>query len=551
MKTNNSIFNIKSLFFLGMCILLFNACDNDDDGVAEEQTRLFRPVLNEPMLAEGNTIIVNMGKLKQAESYTLEVSRDTFSTVEYTIMTDTNYVEINEDLIGQELFWSTLYQVRATAHAADSEYDSKVSDFGNVRTQRFPTILNIPQAYDVTDVAARVSWTVAGATVTGIKVFAPDDLYLEDPLFEEAPVSEDGQLNGEGFVEGLDPETEYQIAIYSDEELRGWVNYTTREALPSGGNVIDLRESDDPTILAQTLQGVPPEGSIIMLKKGMVYDMSQPPTLQSSVEIRGAYGFTADLATIEMGLHKGFNIENNNVNSVVFNEVAIKGPFNGSFLFYLNGDGTLGEVRYENCKIGPLRGGLRINSGTGTVDKITMNNVAVDSLESYNLVYMQGSDWTIGDIHLSNSTFSNIGSSFIRSNNVNNTRSIIIESSTFYEVTHSGRYIFDWGQDGVEVTNGIELRNNIFGRGWNTAGEDDYGIKGVNRLDNTVFILENNWGTGDLDIYSNEIPGIPNFTYDGASGDLWVDPDNNDFNFEDNSFSGSTNAGDPRWRNEL
>ena len=53
-----------------------------------------------------------------------------------------------------------------------AQYDSKTSDLGNVRTQRFPTILNIPQAYDVTDIAARVTWDCLGAPVTGIKVFA-------------------------------------------------------------------------------------------------------------------------------------------------------------------------------------------------------------------------------------------------------------------------------------------------------------------------------------------------------------------------------------------
>ncbi|UGU14402.1 DUF5123 domain-containing protein [Sinomicrobium kalidii] len=549
MKTDNSIFNLKTLFLLGIGVLLFHAC-SDDDKASFEQTRLFRPVLNEPLYAEGNTIIADMGNLKEAIGYTLEVSRDTFATVEYTIETDTGYVEINKDLTGQELFWNTLYQVRATAHASDPEYDSKVSDLGNVKTERFPSILNIPETYDVTDVAARVTWTVAGSPVTGIKVFAPDDLYLEDPLFDEVAVPEEGRETGEAIVEGLEPETEYQVAIYSDEELRGWVNYTTREALPSGENVIDLRESDDPMVLGETLQTAA-DGSIILLKRGMVYDMSQPPLLERSVEIRGGYGFVPELPTIEMGHHKGFDIADTGVESVVFNGVAIKGPFDGSFLFYLNSNGTLGELRYENCKIGPLRGGVRTKDGAGTIDKITMNNIVVDSLESYNLIYMEKSDWTIGDIHISNSTFSNIGSSFIRSNSVNDTRSIIVESSTFYEVAHSGRNIFDWGQDGVNVTDGIVLRNNIWGRGWNTAGEEDYGIKGFNGLENTSFTLENNWGTEDLDIYSNEIPGFPNFTYGGPSEDLWVAPDNSDFNFGDSSFSGKYNAGDPRWRAEL
>src|SRR5690606_6472548 len=115
---NNKI-NIKStLFMLILGIMTFYACKEDEE--VFEKTRLFRPVLNEDLYAEGNTIIVNLGKMKEATSYTLEVSRDTFKTVEYVIETDTNYVEINEALIGEELFWNTLYQVRATAHASSS-----------------------------------------------------------------------------------------------------------------------------------------------------------------------------------------------------------------------------------------------------------------------------------------------------------------------------------------------------------------------------------------------------------------------------------------------
>lgn len=550
MKTYKSY--IQTFIFILLGVLMFSACEKDDE--AFERTRLFRPVLSgEGLTSERNTIFVNLGAFKEATHYTVEVSRDTFQTIDYTIETDTSYVVIDEDLIGEELLWNTIYQIRAKAHADDPEYDSEIADLGNVRTQRFPTILNLPEKHDVVDTAARVSWTTAGAPVTGVRVFAGDDFELEEPLMNEFEVSQEDRDAEEITITGLDPETEYQIAIYSEEELRGWAAYTTRQALPTGDNVIDIRESDEPEVLYDMLaDGDYEEGSIILLRPGMTYEFPNGPTLEKSVEIRSGYDFIPEMATIEYtGTHKGFNIGETTVDYVVFRDIAIRGPYEGSFLFYLNTSGTLGEVRYENCKIGPLRGGMRINSGTGTLEEFTINNSVVDSINDFNFFYVQGADWTIGDVNIQNSTFSKVGANFIRTNNVNDTRSIVIENSTFYEVTENGRNIFEWGQDGVNVTDGIVLRNNIWGRGWNKAGEEDYGIKGYNRLENTNFTVDNNWGTSDLEIYSGEIAGFPSSVYNGDSHDLWVDPDNLDFNFRDSSFGGRRNAGDPQWRDQL
>ncbi len=533
---------------------MFSACEKDDETF--ERTRLFSPVLTqEGLMSEENTIFVNLGDFKEAEYYTVEVSRDTFQTTDYTIESDTSFVQIDEELIGEELLWNTIYQIRAKAHADNPEYDSEIAELGNVRTQRFPTILNLPEKHDVIDTAARVSWETAGSPVTGVQVFAGEDENLEEePLLDEFPVSQEDRDAGEVVIKGLDPDTEYQIAIYSEDELRGWAAYTTREGLPEGENVIDLRgEEDDPEILYNMLaDGNYNEGSIILLKRGMTYEFPEGPTIEKSVEIRSGYDLIPEMATLEYTQkHKGFNIADVNVGSIVFNEVAIKGPYDGSFLFYLNSEGALGEVRYENCQIGPLRGGLRINEGAGTIDEITFNNTIVDSIESYNLVYMQGSDWTINDVHINNSSFSKIGSSFIRSSNSNDTRSVIIENSTFFEVAEAGNHILNWDNSDVNVTDGVILRNNIFGRGWNKAGEEDYGIKGYNNLPDTNFSVDNNWGTGDLELYSDDIPGFPSSVYDGDSHDLWVDPDNLDFNIRDGSFGGSRNAGDPQWRDEL
>ena len=99
------------------------ACEDDDNSGDTQLPRLFQPVLNEPLSSIENTIIVDMAALSEAVSYTLEVSRDTFQTVDYVIETDTSFVTINEELVGEELFWNTLYQIRATAHAENSSRD--------------------------------------------------------------------------------------------------------------------------------------------------------------------------------------------------------------------------------------------------------------------------------------------------------------------------------------------------------------------------------------------------------------------------------------------
>lgn len=78
---NIDIRTLLLIFFA--CSVCFLSCKDEDEVFPE--TRLFRPVLNEDLSAEGNAIIVNMGKLRRAVSYTIELSRDTFKTIDYTI----------------------------------------------------------------------------------------------------------------------------------------------------------------------------------------------------------------------------------------------------------------------------------------------------------------------------------------------------------------------------------------------------------------------------------------------------------------------------------
>lgn len=550
MKNISNILSIKMVLFLCLSVMLFNACQEDEQNF--EKTRLFRPVLADELSAEGNVVIVNMGKLKAAIGYTLEVSRDTFKTIDYTIKTDTNYVKIDEDLIGEGLYWNTLYQIRATAHAEDPQYDSKVSDLGNVQTERFPTILNIPAVYDVTDIAARVTWKPLGAAVTGMKVFAGDDLKLKTPLFPETTVTSDEQLKGVSVVYGLSPETKYQIAIYSGTTLRGWVDYTTKvkDIDPNGPGVIDIR-ADESLSAVQNALATAPDGAIILVKRGVTYDM---PTfaINKSVTIRAAYGFGEKKARLfkdgNMNIASGVNIGH-----IRFIDLEIRGKnYAGNYAFNPTSINTnINELLFDNCKIGTLRGIIRLRNTT-SITTYEIKNSVIDSIGGYGLLTCDQAPGTpqtanVKNIKLTNSTFNKVTWLVVSKNN---SQSIAIEGCTFANVTNY--FSYSGGTGNNNVTSGISIKNSIFGHSWDeTRVATTFTTTGVSQgLVSTSFDVGNCYTTSDI-TWSKEVPNLTPKTYSKGQNDLWVDPQNNDFNFKDKSFVGRITAGDPRWRLKL
>jgi hypothetical protein len=549
--------NILSILFsVAACAGFFWACDDED---VYPETRLFRPVLTEDLRAEGNTIIVNMGSMKRAVSYTLEVSRDTFKTIDYTIQSDSSYVVLNnESLNNDPLFWNTLYQIRAIAHAENAEFDSKVSDLGSIRTDRFPTILNLPESYDVTDIAARVTWTVAGAKVTAIKLFAATDLKLITPL-SEIVVSDEDQNDGEAIISGLTPATGYQVAIYSDETLRGWADYKTlvQDIDPAATGVIDIRESTDPQAVANAV-ATAAEGAIILVKRGVSFDL--PTTaLNKSITIRAAYGFGEQKARLYTTTN--WNIAGGStIDHIRFIGLELRGDdYAGDYIFNpSSNDIAVSEVLFEDCEIGTLRGIMRIRGTNVVINNFKIINSIVDSLGSYGIFTTDtdpnASNPTarVNNIVLQNSTFNKLQAGITSRNN---SQSIVIDGCTFANLVQAGssNYIFRYrgGNGNNDVANGISIRNSIFGHGWDEANTKVYSVRGKEGLPNTSIELINNYSTSDFSfIATYEITGFPAGNA-SAQDALWTNAANNNFNFKDSGFAGRFDTGDPRWRVKL
>ncbi|QDH80200.1 DUF5123 domain-containing protein [Echinicola soli] len=546
---------IKNNIYQNICILMLgliviSACKEDDEMF--ERTRLFRPVLIEDLFSEENTIIVNMGKMNEAVSYTLEVSRDSFATApEYVIETDTNYVELNEELLGQSLFWDMLYQVRATAHADEQEYDSKVSDLGSVRTQRFPTILNDPESYDVIDVAAHVTWQTIGAAVTEVKAYSAEDLYLETPLIEQEVSAEEQEI-GDMVLNGLEPETEYQVAIYSEDVLRGWVNYTTlpQDIDPTAPGVIDIRANTSPSAVSDAV-AMAPDGAIILVQRGVTYDFPED-NLNKSITIRAAYGFGEQKAKLYTTGNWDID-DNSDIDHIRFIGLELRGEdYGGDYVFNPNRENVhVGELSFDNCEIGTFRGIIRARTST-VIDNYIIKNSVVDSIGGYGIFTVDTEATAmIKNIRLENSTFNKIQFGVTSRSN---SESFVIESCTFANFVSGGSGFFRYrGGDGNNnVAQGIVIHNSIFGHGWDEAMEDNYAIRGIyDGLENTNFDIVNVYSTNDFSFSSGEIPGFPVGNYKGSQADLWVDPANNDFNFQDRGFAGRYDSGDPQWRARL
>lgn len=531
----------KTLLLL-VGVLFFVSCSENEEFLKE--TRLFRPVLNKDLEPVDNTIIVNMAKMKAAVGYKVEISRDTFKTIIKTIEGPENQV------VFRDLVWNALYQVRATAFAANEEFNSKISDLGAVKTDRFPSIMTIPVSSDVIDTGAKVHWATvdAGAAVTEVKVFAFADELLQTPLASYT-VSDAERLAGEKIIYGLTPGTKYQIAIYSGAEARGWEVYATKPPLLVGPNDVDLRGINDPAILSATLTNpATVAGSTIILDGNNTYNISSGYSFNKSLKIKSGYSFNPAGATLNMVAN--FNIvAAANVGSIVFEGLTLTSTdvaASSKYVFNVSQSSTIGEIVFNECKISNFRGVARFQNSTGTIGKYTINNSIVNNIGGYGVFNIDVATWTAGDVLFKNSTIyrTNV---FMASKSTSATGSVSVEDCTLNEFVAKGRAIFSWVND---VTNGVTIKNTIMGRGWDTSGGTDYTIVGYSGLANTNFIVVNSYATSEF-VYvagAKTIPGFPSFSYAKKVADLWKTPAAGDFTFIDSGFGGLKDSGDPRWR---
>lgn len=530
MKNINNV-TIKIFLAIAIVSAMFAACKKTDD--LGEAPRLFRPVLKDPLESNGNWIKVSWQAIKGAASYTAEVSRDSFKTVAAAITADTNYV------LFENLAYDKLYQVQVRANAGDTSHNSNTSFLGEIKTARFPTILNVPTLSEVNDNSVKVSWTTGGAAVTDIKILLASD----SSVATAAVINSTDVTNEYKIVSGLAGSTGYIIYLYSGSTVRGWADFTTRA--PLTGNLVDLREiTGRPSVLADTIPLIA-SGSTIVLKRGETYEINTSINLDKTLSfVAGNDLLVPDQPVIYMPAN--FNITSGaSIDSLIFRDVTIRGSdYASKYCFNINTDCSIGKLRFESCLAEIMRGLVRTQSKPVLINDFEIENCVIDSIAGYGVLTVDVTSSKVNNIKITNSTIYKAEKVITSRNNSN---SLIIENCTFNEAPRGGNYFIDYSISGTnEVATPISFKFNILGSGKSNSGNTD--VRGYRVGPNTVIDVSSVYTTSDF-LSTNATGPLPNLIpYTRSSTDIWEDPLNGNFKIVDNLFPGRNTAGDPRWR---
>lgn len=516
----------KIIFALSIIAIALTACKKAE--TLEGPNRLFRPVLKQDLQSDGNWIAVSWQPIKGAASYTVQLSHDTFATIDLSETVDTSYY------VFEGLKWEQLYQVQVKANAEDTSNNSKFSDLGAIKTARFPTILNVPGIAEISDNAVKVSWATAGAAVTDIKILkASDSSVAKSVTLSGADVTNEYRI-----VSGLTASTDYIIFLYSGSTVRGWANFTTKASL--SGTVIDLRDIEgDPLVLADTLADVP-SGSTILLKRGATYTISgnlldRSLTIQSGTDL-----LVPDQAVIN--IVSNFDIvSGSTIDYISFRDVKlITDDYANKYVFNISQSCNIGKISFEACHAEIMRGVVRVKGASAIIDSFVIDKSIIDSVSGYGVLNIDNTSSKANNIVFTHSTIYKT-EKFITSKN--NSNSLVIENCTINESPNGGNYMIEYSTSSANnVTMPIAIRNCILGIGKSNSGNRT--VKGYKVGASTTFDVSGTYTTNDR-TSSSELPNLVPYTR--SSTELWQDPFNGDFTIVDGLFPGKNSAGDPRW----
>jgi hypothetical protein len=523
---------MKKLLFISLAAtLVFVACKKLDD--PGEAPRLFRPVIKDVLESNGNWIRGSWQAVAGASGYTAQVSQDSFKTIVQSIVVDTNAVFF------ENLKWEAVYQIQVKANAKDTSKNSRFASLGEIKTARFPTILNIPSLSEVNDNSVKVSWTNEGATVTSIRIL----LAFDSSVVATAAVNGTDIANAYKVVAGLNSATPYIIFLYSGTTVRGWANFTTKA--PLVGSLIDLRGiTGVPTILMDTVPDVA-SGSIIILKRGEQYNISTTVNLNKTLTFIAGDDLLNPTKPL-LYFTSNFNITaGSNIDSIVFNGLELKSDnFTSRYVFNINTACNIGKLKFENCNARIFRGVVRTQSQPSIIGSLEMNNCIADSIRDYGVFNIDVATSRADVIKMTNTTVFN-AQKIITSRN--NSVSVLVENCTFDQAPLGGgsNYYIDYNTGASNnVTNGITVNNCIFGTGWGNNGV--FTVRDVRANAATNINASNNFRTSDHVSAGNDLPSIVPIA--SSSTQLWQSPLTGNFKIIDNTFSGRNTSGDPRWR---
>lgn len=527
------------MLFLGSLVVVINACNKETVYPPVSLTQMTSGV----SIAHADTSLVLSwnpglaaweGEGREVKlSYEVQVSTDeTFSDASQTaldLVSDSTSLFLNdEQLIPLQSYYARVRTVASTGTGSSAW--ASTSGFQLRPIDMFRPI----KVWNLTDEAAILGWGRHGEMTTLVVETAEGTDRQQFDVKDAALISK--------LVEGLSPGRKYVAKLFrGDERSLGTLEFTTKPDV-SGAGYVDLRASADPMVLQNTLN-TKPKGSVIVLKRGMTYTITETFALDRDVTIMSAPGFGRQ-AHIQVS--SSFDVAAGaQIDLLKFEDVEITGNIGSTYVFNLSPASTIKKIELEACLISDQRGVLRLkDAGVKTVNDYVINNSIVQNVGGYGLLAVDHEDATVNDVHLTNSTFINAEWIARYGNSVrNDLNSMLIESSTFFNAPHSNRFIIDMQRTGSTIGS-FTTSNTLFG--FTTGGRSfNRFTPNSTSATNSFATSDATWGTSATQAL---ISGITRYSL--PSEQVFVAPDKVNFANSDLTIKDAElfTVGDPRWR---
>lgn len=548
--------NLKYIFFLIFIIgtTIISSCSDDDDSLGTAD-RLFRPIVSESSVG-GTWIRINWSRYTGVKSFKLEISTDSFATVDSITVDTISYTFEN-------LNYSTVYQIRLKCIGETQESNYYVCK--DYETSKLATDLTSPKSSDELDTQIKVNWN-SDCDYDSLVVYK-EKKYLASAHIGSYPITATDFKNGYKIFKNLDTNTLYYVIAYKNGAYVGENKYTTCAPQIFSGYICDLRNLDDEdsyTALNQTLADsiynlatiAGYEKVTFILSGGTHYQLSgflfnMSTTIvtglsfsgTATLDVSGNFDVAAD-ATIGTICLKNINLSDHT------SKPKSASNFGGTYVFNLSNSGvSIDSLNLESCNIQYKRGLIRMKSQQ-TIKNVVVNDCIIDSIGNYGLVNNANDKARIEDITVTNSTISNCEKMFTcgKALGIN---SISIANCTFcYAPDKSGNYILDYSGNSLTA---ITIKNSIFGPGKTLSG-DIVSVNGFRcnsgyqmTADKSYCTSDLSWTNTEVTINGSAVSGPLDLeTLSSPASSVFTDPDNGDFTVNDATLK-EQSIGDPRW----
>lgn len=461
-------------------------------------------------------------------SYTVEVSQDSLfqEPAEYSAVTDTTGITItNEDIAVRKKFYA---RIKTNGKNNTAESNWLVSSGFSIRgTQLFLSATAIEES-------AILKWKMR----SGLSkiVVTPKKGSVVEVVINDNDLDNGNPEVGAKRIDGLTGGTDYTAELFSGKVSMGVLQFETQAAI-SNANLVDLSGITDPDILATLLKNKEiPAGATILLARGMTYNIASEILLDRSISIVSKSSFDAPAPVLYMT--SNFNIQAKaEIDSIVFRNITLRGS-DSKYAFSLNNDGRISKILVEYCHAETFRGFARIQKKLA-IGAFSIKNSVITNIGNYGVINVDGTDASIADISIENSTIYKSELIIVSKQNSN---SVSITGSTIHNAPAEGKYLIDYGQSSSNnVTEGIKITDCIIG-----SGLAKKPVRGIRANSAAVVTVKGTYSTSDYIVSTNALPNL--ISYSGTSEDLFADAANGNFKIKDSGFAGAVSAGDPRWR---